>query len=179
MVNSRLSPWRMPPLALAAALVIGGCSRTESPPEPTAGPVEQSASSAPANAPVAPVSPASAQSTTTAAAPAEATPATEAQGTASARPASAPERAAQKAASAASTKTAYRGDDPCKTEKFRFSAVRAACERGGRPAAKDLMKTLVKKAKERGEEVKCTSCHKDTKAFVLKDNAVDDLKALM
>jgi hypothetical protein len=80
---------------------------------------------------------------------------------------------------AASGKTAYSGDEPCTTEKFRFSAVRAACERGGRPAAKDLMKSLVKKAKERGEEVKCTSCHKDTKAFVLKDNAVDDMKSMM
>ena len=68
------------------------------------------------------------------------------------------------------------GDDACTTKKFHYPAVEKACKDGGRKAAKELMKGAVKKAKAAGKDVKCTSCHEDTKEFKLKDNAVDDLK---
>jgi len=68
------------------------------------------------------------------------------------------------------------GDEACTTKKFNYPAVEKACKEGGRKAAKELMKGAVKKAKAAGKDVKCTSCHEDTKAFKLKDNAVDDLK---
>ena len=67
-------------------------------------------------------------------------------------------------------------DDACTTKKFNYKAVAAACKDGGRKAAKEIMKGAVKKAKAAGKDVKCTSCHEDTKDFVLKSNAVDDLK---
>lgn len=68
------------------------------------------------------------------------------------------------------------GDEACTTKKFHYPAVKKACNDGGRKAAKELMKGAVKKAKAAGKDVKCTSCHEDTKEFKLKDNAVDDLK---
>jgi hypothetical protein len=67
------------------------------------------------------------------------------------------------------------GDD-CTTKKFHYPAVEKACKDGGRKAVKEVMKGAVKKAKAAGKDVKCTSCHEDTKDFKLKDNAVDDLK---
>jgi hypothetical protein len=70
-------------------------------------------------------------------------------------------------------------DDACTTKKFHYKEVSAACKSGGRKAAKELMKGAVKKAKAAGKDVKCTSCHEDTKDFVLKSNAVDDLKPLL
>lgn len=68
------------------------------------------------------------------------------------------------------------GDEACTTKKFHYPAVKKACSEGGRKAAKELMKGAVKKAKAAGKDVKCTSCHEDTKEFKLKDNAVEDLK---
>jgi cytochrome c len=38
------------------------------------------------------------------------------------------------------------------------------------------MKGAVSKAKAAGTDLKCTSCHEDTKDFHLKSNAVGDLK---
>lgn len=67
----------------------------------------------------------------------------------------------------------------CTAKKFHYPAVEKACKDGGRKAAKEIMKAAVKKAKAAGKDVKCTSCHEDTKAYVLKDNAVDDLKPLL
>lgn len=72
--------------------------------------------------------------------------------------------------------TAHAGDEACATKKFHYAAVEKACKEGGRKAAKEVMKGAVKKAKAAGKDVKCTSCHEDTKDFKLKDNAVDDLK---
>jgi hypothetical protein len=72
--------------------------------------------------------------------------------------------------------TARAGDEACATKKFHYPAVEKACKDGGRKAAKEVMKGAVKKAKAAGKDVKCTSCHEDTKDFKLKDNAVDDLK---
>jgi hypothetical protein len=69
------------------------------------------------------------------------------------------------------------GDAACTTKKFHYPAVEKACKDGGRKAAKDLMKAAVKKARDGGKpDIKCTSCHEDTKEFKLKDNAVTDLK---
>jgi hypothetical protein len=75
-----------------------------------------------------------------------------------------------------SPSTARAGDEACTTKKFHYAAVEKACKDGGRKAAKEVMKGAVKKAKAAGKDVKCTSCHEDTKDFKLKDNAVDDLK---
>ena len=69
--------------------------------------------------------------------------------------------------------------DPCTAKDFKFPAVKKACAEGGRKAAKDLMKSLVKKAKEAGQDINCKSCHSDLKTFELKDNAVEDLKKLL
>lgn len=69
-----------------------------------------------------------------------------------------------------------RADDACTTKKFHYPAVQQACKDGGRKGAKEVMKAAVKKAKAGGKDVKCTSCHEDTKEFVLKANAVADLK---
>ncbi len=67
------------------------------------------------------------------------------------------------------------GDD-CSAKKFEFPAVEKACKDGGRKGAKDLMKAATKKAKAAGKDYKCSHCHKDQKAFGLKDNAVEDLR---
>jgi len=75
-----------------------------------------------------------------------------------------------------SPSVAHAGDEACTTTKFNYPAVKKACQDGGRKAAKELMKGAVKKAKAAGKDVKCTSCHEDTKNFKLKSNAVDDLK---
>jgi hypothetical protein len=74
---------------------------------------------------------------------------------------------------------AHAGGDACTATTFKYPAVAKACKDGGRKAAKDLMKTVVKKAKGDGKDWKCTSCHEDTKAFKLKDNAVADMKPYM
>jgi cytochrome c len=76
----------------------------------------------------------------------------------------------------ASPSVARAADEACTTKKFNYPAVEKACKDGGRKAAKDVMKAALKKAKAAGNDVKCTSCHEDTKAFKLKDNAVKDLK---
>ncbi len=59
---------------------------------------------------------------------------------------------------------------PCVAKTFKIKKVEEACRTGGQPAAKKLMKKLVKKAKEAGETegMKCNSCHN------LKDYKVSD-----
>ncbi|MBM4361727.1 MAG: hypothetical protein FJ104_03525 [Deltaproteobacteria bacterium] len=75
---------------------------------------------------------------------------------------------------------AQAGDDACTTTKFSFPAVEKACKDGGRKGAKDLMKAVVKKAKDAGKDVGCKDCHADVgKTFELKANAVKDLKGLL
>lgn len=76
----------------------------------------------------------------------------------------------------ASPSVARAAEEACTTKKFNYPVVKKACEDGGRGAVKKLMKTAVGKAKAAGNDVKCTSCHEDTKDFKLKDNAVKDLK---
>lgn len=68
---------------------------------------------------------------------------------------------------------------PCKATKFKFKEVEAACKKGGLKEAKKYMKSVVKKAKAAGQEVKCKSCHVDTKTFKNKPNADEDFKKLL
>jgi hypothetical protein len=72
----------------------------------------------------------------------------------------------------------YTGPDPCRATSFKFAAVRKACNEGGVKKAKSLMKGIVKRAKDDGKEVKCSSCHDDTKTYTQKPNAVEDMRAL-
>jgi hypothetical protein len=73
----------------------------------------------------------------------------------------------------------YTGPDPCRATTFKFASVRNACNQGGVKQAKSLMKGMVKRAKENGkEDMKCSSCHDNTKTYTLKDNAVADMRAL-
>lgn len=65
---------------------------------------------------------------------------------------------------------------PCVAKSFETKQVEAACKKGGQKAAKDMMKAVVKKAKAAGETMKCDTCHKDLKAYDLKDGALADLK---
>jgi cytochrome c len=54
--------------------------------------------------------------------------------------------------------------------------IGGACKKGGRKAVKDIMRGVVKKAKAAGQDVQCTSCHVDTATYLLKPNAVSDIK---
>lgn len=86
----------------------------------------------------------------------------------------------------ASAPTAEATDDdapaiekPCLAKSFEFSSVKAACEKGGVPKAKALMKTWTKKAKEKGEDYKCTSCHDNQRTYSNTPNAATDLRKLL
>ena len=72
------------------------------------------------------------------------------------------------------------GDDgapqPCTTKSFKTKQVEQACKTGGRKAAKDLMKKVVKKAKAAGEKINCKTCHTSLKTFEYKPEAVEALK---
>jgi hypothetical protein len=70
-------------------------------------------------------------------------------------------------------------DKPCLAKSFEFSSVKAACEKGGVPKAKALMKTWTKKAKEKGEDYKCTSCHDNQRTYSNKPGADADLRKLL
>lgn len=146
-------------------------------------------SEAPASVASASGAPSAEPETATATAAAEQAPAGSAAPSASAEPTagesktSASEASKTAGATASSDKSTghgeqagYTGDDPCETKTFHYGAVKAACHSGGRQAAKGVMKGVVKKAKEAGQDLKCTSCHEDMKSFHLKSNAVSDLK---
>ena len=66
--------------------------------------------------------------------------------------------------------------DPCATKNFHYSQIGNACHSGGRKAAKEVMKGVVKRAKAAGTDLKCGSCHEDLNTFHLKGNAITDLK---
>jgi len=71
-------------------------------------------------------------------------------------------------------------DDACTAKSFKIKEVKEACRKGGRKAAKAMMKEAVKKAKANGEKVNCKSCHTDVKTtFALTDNAVEDFKRML
>jgi len=69
---------------------------------------------------------------------------------------------------------------PCKAKTFEIEAVKKACEKGGTAEVKKMMKEAVKKAKAKGEEMNCKTCHESTKEFEkhTKD-AVAKLKPLL
>lgn len=80
--------------------------------------------------------------------------------------------------------TAHAGDEeapgPCKAKKFEIPAVAKACEKGGTPAVKKIMKEAVKKAKAAGEDMNCKTCHESTKEFEKhKEGSVEKLKPLL
>jgi hypothetical protein len=58
------------------------------------------------------------------------------------------------------------------------SPTAQACAKGGRAAAKKLMKDWVKQAKGNGQKYTCDGCHKDLDSYELTKNAVDDYKKL-
>lgn len=178
-------------LSLAVAVTACGHGAGE-PAEPTA------PSAAPAaEVPAAPA-PSAAEAAPSAAAPAEAPPAPSAApatsgapepaasaapakpGKGKTEPAGHPAKATPEPAPVASASAPPAGDAPaadaCTTKNFHYSQLGAACHSGGRKAAKEVMKGVVKKAKAAGTDLKCTSCHVDMNSFQLKGNAVSDLK---
>lgn len=53
-----------------------------------------------------------------------------------------------------------------------------ACAKGGRDAAKKMMKKMVADAKANGQKFTCEQCHKDLDNYELTKNARDDFKKL-
>ncbi|HRI66880.1 MAG TPA: hypothetical protein PK156_21685 [Polyangium sp.] len=72
----------------------------------------------------------------------------------------------------------YNGPAPCTATSFATSTVRNACQRGGRPEARSLMRALMNKGKEKGLDFKCSSCHTDQSNYGLLGNATADLRKL-
>lgn len=70
-------------------------------------------------------------------------------------------------------------EKPCLAQSFNFPAVKKACEKGGVPKAKALMKSWTNKGKEKGEEYKCATCHDNQRTYTNKSNADDDLRKLL
>lgn len=70
-------------------------------------------------------------------------------------------------------------EKPCLATSFKFAAVRSACEKGGVPKAKALMKAWTNKAKEKGESYKCATCHDNQKTYTNKPSADADLRKLL
>jgi hypothetical protein len=77
--------------------------------------------------------------------------------------------------------TSARAEDPkpCVNTTFKFAKVKKACESGGQPAVKTLMKATVKKMKADGKDVNCKSCHTELKQYENKPNAEADLKGYL
>ena len=80
------------------------------------------------------------------------------------------------AGSALAPTEAGAGSNDCRTKKFEFKQVEAACKEGGRKKAKKLMKKVVKQTKKAGDERTCLDCHTDLKSYKNTKNAVADLK---
>lgn len=112
-----------------------------------------------------------AATTSAAASPAAASPAASKPAVASAAPAGGAAQAAPKKEASAAAPA-----DPCRASSFKTGAVRSACASGGRPAAKQVMKAAVKKAKDAGTSFKCSSCHTDSSNYGLTGNAQSDLR---
>jgi hypothetical protein len=72
-----------------------------------------------------------------------------------------------------------RADDKCKIATKPGTPTAEACAKGGIPAAKKLMKDMVKKAKDKGQKgFTCDGCHKDLDSYALTEHAEDDYKKL-
>ena len=64
---------------------------------------------------------------------------------------------------------------PCVTTAFRTEMAKAACAKGGQPAAKDAMKKFMKKAKLKS----CNACHKKlAPKYELKPDGLEQFKKL-
>lgn len=72
--------------------------------------------------------------------------------------------------------SAYKGPEPCRAASFTIERVRTACENGGRPGAKRVMKEAINKATATGQLLKCGDCHSNTRDYSLKSDAVDKLQ---
>jgi hypothetical protein len=150
---------------------------TPSTPEPSANP-NPSASAAPASSAVESSEPPTSTSAAlppVSGAPAPSTSAAPA-ASADAKPKSTAKSPTKAPEGAAAPSDAYTGPDPCQSKTFHYSAVGSACKKGGRKPVKDIMRGVVKKAKAAGQDIQCTSCHVDTSSYLLKPNAVSDMK---
>lgn len=173
-----------------ALLVVSGChSASWSPPEPAHGEpsVSSKGASSAAPEPTAASGASPVPSATQAAALTSATPpaepssptaaSTEPPGNATGtKPKSSAKEAHKVPEAAPAPSDAYAGPDPCQAKTFHYPAIGSACKKGGRKAVRDIMRGVVKKAKAAGQDVQCTSCHQDTSSFLLKPNAVSDIK---
>ena len=70
-------------------------------------------------------------------------------------------------------------DNACKYATKGDSEIAQACKKGGREAAEEVMKKMVKTAKANGVVFKCVACHEDMDSLKLKPNAEDDYKKLV
>jgi hypothetical protein len=65
------------------------------------------------------------------------------------------------------------GTTPCVTKDFKTELAKAACTKGGQPAAKDAMKKFMKDAKIKS----CNACHtKLAPKYELKANGLEQFK---
>lgn len=172
---------------LAVWLCAGGChSANWSPPEPQQAPdpvrspivtppipsssPEPSASVAP------PAPPAPSASAPPAAVSSEPAAASSSEADADPKPKPAAKGSAKPPGPATAPADAYAGPDPCLAKTFHYSVIGGACKKAGRKPVKDIMRGVVKKAKAAGQDIQCTSCHVDTSTYLLKPNAVSDIK---
>lgn len=88
-----------------------------------------------------------------------------------------PEPPAKGESEPAPAPVAYKGAEPCRAESFTIARVRIACENGGRPGAKRVMKEAINKAVATGKLLKCADCHSSTTDYALKSDAVDKLQS--
>jgi hypothetical protein len=72
--------------------------------------------------------------------------------------------------------SAYAGPNPCKAARFSVGRVGDACSKGGRTAAKGVMKDAIGKALAAGTTLKCSDCHAEQRDYTLKPDAVAQLK---
>lgn len=164
-------------IALFVLSTAWACASKAPPPSEAPAPAAASASGAPSAEPeTATATAAAEQAPVPSAAPSASTDAPGGEPKAGATEAPKTTAASSDKSSGHSEQSGYSGDDPCETKTFHYGAVKAACHSGGRKAAKGVMKGAVKKAKEAGQDLKCTSCHEDMTSFHLKSNAVADLK---
>jgi hypothetical protein len=70
------------------------------------------------------------------------------------------------------------GKGPCKIATKGKTPTAEACAKGGRDAAKKLMKEMVRQANDKGEKFTCEGCHKDLNTYELTKNANADYKKL-
>jgi len=72
--------------------------------------------------------------------------------------------------------SAYKGAEPCRAASFSIARVRSACDNGGRPGAKRVMKEAINKATATGKLLKCGDCHSNMRDYALKSDAVEKLE---